>query len=301
VGQVRQIRTVTRHATRTTARGTTQITTTTRSVTTRHHKTRDLESARANQPGSPALAFAYWGAALAVTVLAHGWIVTHLIPDSDGRGWDHGLIGGAKFWMPNYNPVGLFAQYSIGVITAGLIAYRQRLLKLGRTTLPARHGRFDLTLILAGIAAVWLLWNLRHADEFGFSLGRQPYAFPFFAILVALMLYAAPFSVRAYKLLDNPFARLTARISFGLYIWHYPILELVRLLHNPDYKYFGIASLPEWFTISAFVLGTAYWIASLSYRHIEAPFLRETGRRKSNPQSRSQLEPPREVSATASP
>ncbi len=278
--RVRQIRTVTRHATRTTARGTTETTTTIRSVTTRNHK---IDTARADQPGSPALAFAYWGAAFLLTVLAHGWIVTHLVPDSDGRGWDHGLIGGAKFWMPNYNPVGLFAQYAIGVITAGLIAYRQRLLKLGRTTLPARHRRFDLTLTLAGIAAVLVLWNLRHADEFGFSLGRQPYAFPFFAILVALILYAAPFSVTAYKLLDNPFTRYTARISFGLYIWHYPILELVRLLHNPDYKYFGIASLPEWFAISAFVLGMAYWIASLSYRHIEAPFLRETGRARPKP------------------
>ncbi len=270
-------RSITRETKRTTTKGDTQIITHSITKTVTREKVK-LETAI---PGSSILAFGYWIGVLILTILAHQWIVTHLIPDSDGRGWDSGLIGGAKFWMPNYNPVGLFAQYCIGVLTAGVIASRQR--RLALLEKPLQNPRLNWLAIGAFVTAIALVWNMRHANEFSFSLGSQPYAFPFFAILVGVVLATTPFTTWAKSIIDNRFTRYTAKISFGLYIWHYPILELVRLLHNSDYKYFGISSMGYWAVLTVVILGLAYGMASLSYTHIESPFLKEVGRRKAQP------------------
>ncbi len=181
--------------------------------------------------------------------------------------------------MPNYNPVGLFAQYCIGVLTAGVIAYWQK--RISNLERPIQILGIGLP-VSAFAAAIALVWNMRHANEFSFSLGSQPYAFPFFVILIGTVLAATPFSSWAKKVIDNRFTRYTAKISFGLYIWHYPTLELVRLLHNEDYKYFGISSFGEWAVLTLVVLMLAYGMASLSYTHLESPFLKEIRGRKSS-------------------
>jgi ABC-type glycerol-3-phosphate transport system permease component/peptidoglycan/LPS O-acetylase OafA/YrhL len=252
------------------ARGTTKtITRTTTRSTTKLNTAKGTTS----NPGSARVAFIYWIGVLALAILAHGWIVTNMIPDREGRGWEYGLIGGAKFWMPNYNVVGLFAQYCIGVLTAGFIAYRRREI---RDLEPNRQRSliFDRVAISAGILALGLMFVLRNSDDYFLSLGAQPYAFPAFAILVALVLACTPFSRSFRNILDNTFFKYTAKISFGLYIWHYPILEVMRLLHNYNFKYFGISDVWHWAALCSFALIAAYSMASWSYTHIESPFLR---------------------------
>ncbi|GHF48937.1 ABC-type glycerol-3-phosphate transport system permease component/peptidoglycan/LPS O-acetylase OafA/YrhL [Deinococcus metalli] len=218
----------------------------------------------------PALAFAWWLGVLAVTLLAHQWILTHMIPDADGRGWQYGITGGSKYWMPNYNPVGLYGHYLLGVLAAGVIAWRTR-------TARVAAGWNDVlaALLVAGI--VGLLYATRHAPEFSFSVGRQPYFYPTFPLLVAALLATLPFTRALGAWLDRPL-RTTARLSFGLYIWHYLILELIRLLHNPAFAYFGMDSVGAWALTSTAGLALAYWAAGLSYRHIEEPFLRRMHR-----------------------
>jgi ABC-type glycerol-3-phosphate transport system permease component/peptidoglycan/LPS O-acetylase OafA/YrhL len=279
-------RVVTRDTTRTVLRGKTQIVTRSISKTVIRSKTKNV--LEQSVPGSARLAFAYWVGVLILAILAHQWILTHLVPDSVDRSWNNGLIGGAKFWMPNYNPVGLFAQYCIGVLTAGVIAYWQKRLK--NLERPIQILALNWVAVGAFAAAIALVWNMRHANEFSFSLGSQPYAFPFFAVLIGTVLAATPFSSWAKTIIDNRFTRYTAKISFGLYIWHYPTLELVRLLHNSDYHYFGISSFGYWAVLTVAVLILAYWVASLSYTHIESPFLKEIRRAKPSKLQTSSLE-----------
>ena len=204
------IRTVTRETKRTTTKGDTQIVT--HSITKTTTRSKAISKLESILPGSSILAFGYWIGVLVLTVLAHQWILTHLVPDSVDRGWNNGLIGGAKFWMPNYNPVGLFAQYCIGVLTAGVIAYWQRRLKLLER--PLQNPRLNWLAIGAFVTAIALVWNMRHAGEFSFSLGSQPYAFPFFAILIGTVLAVTPFTTWAKNIIDNRFTRYTAKISF---------------------------------------------------------------------------------------
>ncbi len=226
--------------------------------------------------GSSKTAFAFWVGILALTLVAHQLILTDLVPDSVNRGWDHGLVGGAKYWMPHYNAIGMFAHYVLGVLAAGFIAQRQvsqRQISRRRVSSSSSSWTFDLVALVAFVGLIALLWNVRHAGDFVFSLGEQPYFYPVLPGLVAVMLATLPFSKLLGRLVDNAFFRYTAKISFGLYIWHYLILELIRLLVNNDFRYFGISSLTYHLGVSAVALVLAYIAAGWSYRHIEAPFL----------------------------
>ncbi len=209
----------------------------------------------------------FWLGVLILTLIAHQLILTDLVPDSLNRGWDHGLIGGAKYWMPNYNAVGMFAHYILGVIAAGIIV-KLRQQQTGSSWL------FDGIALAAFAVMLVFLWTQRYAPDFAFSLGNQPYFYPIFPLLVAIQLCCLPFSRILGRLFDNTFFRYTAKISFGLYIWHYLILELIRLTFNHNYQYFGISSLSEQLLISAVALALAFGAASLSYKYIEAPFLK---------------------------
>jgi len=40
----------------------------------------------------------------------------------DGKGWDKGLVGGAKEWLPYWNVVSFFSQFLIGALAALIIA-----------------------------------------------------------------------------------------------------------------------------------------------------------------------------------
>jgi ABC-type glycerol-3-phosphate transport system permease component/peptidoglycan/LPS O-acetylase OafA/YrhL len=213
-----------------------------------------------------ALGLLFWAGVFLLVLDAHSLILTHLRPGDENRGWQYGLVGGAKYWMPNYNPIGMFGHYLLGVLAAGWIAFWQQ--RKGR----AGFG-FDVLALLGLLGMMALLWQVKRAPEFTLSWGQQPYWFPYFPALVALMLATLPFSRWLGRLFDNAFFRYTAKVSFGLYIWHFLILELVRIFWREDYVYFGISSLNQHLWVSLVALLLAYGAASLSYRYIEAPFL----------------------------
>jgi ABC-type glycerol-3-phosphate transport system permease component/peptidoglycan/LPS O-acetylase OafA/YrhL len=208
----------------------------------------------------------FWLSMLALVLVANQLIVEGLVPDNVQRSWEYGLIGGAKTWMPNYNAVGMFAHYLIGVLAAGFIVDRQR-----RSREPSLA--FDALALLAFVGMLAILWFGRGTPEYAASFQAQPYRYPWFPLSIAIMLVSLPFSRHLGRLFDNAFLRFTARVSFGLYIWHFPILELIQMLHNENFRYAGIQNPLEFLWLSTLALGLAYSAASLSYRHIEAPFL----------------------------
>ena len=169
--------------------------------------------------------------------------------------------------MPTQLRRWLFAHYILGVITAGVIV------KL-RSLQTRSSWLFDGIALAAFAIMTVFLWTQRYAPDFALSLGNQPYFYPVFPLLIAIQLTCLPFSRILGRAFDNPFFRYTAKISFGLYIWHYLILELIRLTFNPSYRYFGISSLSEHLLISAVALLLAFGAASFSYKYIEAPFLK---------------------------
>ncbi|MDP4090883.1 MAG: acyltransferase, partial [Bacillota bacterium] len=216
-------------------------------------------------------AMAYWAGALILVYYANQLVHQLFTPDNIRRGWQYGNIGGAKYWMPNYNPLGFFGHFSMGIlaagITAGLFKIQEKLKAL------KKFGVFDLIASMSLAGAFYILWEFRRALEFSHSLQNQPYFFPSFAALVAVALAAAPHSVLVGRILDNPFFRFTSRVSFGLYVWHYFIIFLVSDLWAKDYVYMGTSSLGRWGWISLAIVAVSYIIATLSYYLVEKPIL----------------------------
>ncbi len=152
-----------------------------------------------------------WVAVIGVVLVGQWMFTRYYRVDMHQRGWDYGLIGGAKYWMPRYNPLGFFAMFAIGSLAAGL---QVRWAKV-------RSWSFDAVSVVAIGLAVWVF--IRHMparDPSGFGWLGIPYAFPWFVLTVALFLAAAPSSRIVGAWLDNPADAL-----------HRP--HLLRHLHLP--------------------------------------------------------------------
>lgn len=215
----------------------------------------------------------YWLAVLIFIFLLNALILTYLQPDDINRGWKYGGVGGAKYWMPNYNPVGFFAHYIMGIFAAGFIVWfgnneniKQRMSSL---------YLFDILSALGLISFAAVLWTQKTTPDFGFSFQHQPYYYPFVALSAALVVATAPYSRWVGPILDNPLARYTAKISFGLYVWHYFVLSLF----HPQIPY-GITDIRQWLTVSVAVIAVSYLIATLSWYYIEKPILTAVHKRK---------------------
>lgn len=222
-------------------------------------------------------AMLYWVCVLLVIVVVNQLIHRFLTPGEELRGWQYGLIGGAKFWMPNYNPIGLFGHFSIGIIASGLVC---RFQKAERTAKLRASGLFDALSAVSLIAAALFLWLARHKPEFSLSIQQQPFFFPFFTILIGCFLMTVPFSRWIGKGMDNPFFRYTAKVSFGLYIWHNLLMTLAVKYWIEDFHFGGIVDLGRWIWLSLGVLAVSYAIASLSYFLLEKPILDRSHRYK---------------------
>lgn len=173
--------------------------------------------------------------------------------------------------MPRYNPVGFFGHFTIGILAAGITnALLQRRARVERLS---KLGVFDAAAVLALGLAGLLIWRMRHAGEFDFSLQQQPYMFPVYAILFGIVLFSAPFSRYAGRVLDNRFFRYTAKVSFGLYIWHYLFITLIEKYGLQDYHFAGVRDVWRWLGISLTVVAISYAAATLSYYLIEQPFI----------------------------
>jgi len=58
-------------------------------------------------------------------------------------------------------------------------------------------------------------------------------------------------------------------VSYSLYLWHYPLLEFARylgLIGNPRW--------PPWMAVLGVAVPAILFVAWLSYRYVERPFLR---------------------------
>ncbi|WP_160300057.1 acyltransferase family protein [Demequina oxidasica] len=212
----------------------------------------------------------YWLLILGVVIAVNQWLVTHLTTPDEYKGWDKGNIGGAAEWWPDYNPMALFAHFLIGIMVAALIViWRQRYGML-------RTWWWDLV-ALAGLAgAFWLVWVHREPPEPDHTTNfqGQPYLWPWFAVLIGIALIGLAQSRYLHRIVDNRFARFTAMVSFGIYIWHYLILHLVSYLTDGQFVYGGILNPVKHTWLAVAVVLMSYAVASASWFLLEKPILR---------------------------
>jgi len=181
------------------------------------------------------------------------------------KGWQWGLIGGAKIWMPFWNPICFLSQFMIGSAAALLICVERKNHYL-------KAWMWDVICVVAGISAFALIiWRENPGNPDDFT--RQPYVSPFYAILIAIVLAAAASSVVMHRLLDNRFFRYVARISFGLYLWHLFIVTVMQQTIAKDFYSGGNYDVFRWMDDVLVAYTLAWIVASLSYKYFEKPIL----------------------------
>ena len=209
-----------------------------------------------------ALRYALW--LLVGLELVHLAIVANFMTDETGKGWRYGLIGGAKEWLPYWSPASFMTQFMLGGAAALGIAWKQR-------ANPRRSADFD-RLAVWSLLAAWLLYALFGSGVN--SITRQPYITPVFPAMIAFGLFAMQFGDRLHRWLDNRLFNWVAKHSFGLYLWHFLVLELIRVYWVPRFKPSELRSFGLWLLLSVLVVATSALLAWLSWHVLEQPALR---------------------------
>ena len=194
------------------------------------------------------------------------WIIKTFMTDSDLKGWQYGLIGGAKQWLPYWNVMTFFSQFLLGSLAALFIAWR-------RVKSASASKAFDFIGVIAILGAI-LLVSKRLTPGVPDSFTQQPYVSPFYAILMAITLASVANGIYVWKILDNRLFRWIAKISFGIYLWHDFVITYFERKIFTDYAYYGIHSPTRWFGISITAVAISLIIAAISWRFIESPILK---------------------------
>lgn len=217
------------------------------------------------------IALGYWLGIFVIIFIINSLIQTYFQPDDINRGWQYGLVGGAKYWMPNYNPIGFFAHYLMGIFAAGFMAWFGKNYILRRKLEKFYFFDFVSTVGLLGVIAI--LWTQRMTPDFSFSWQNQPFYYPLFAFSVGMVLAVVPYSKIIGHILDNPISCYTAKISFGIYIWHFLVMMVVLAVVSPNHTPMPINDYWLWAKVMGMVVIITYAIASLSWYFIEKPIL----------------------------
>lgn len=205
-----------------------------------------------------------WLGVIASALLVHVLVVQFAPIDEVERGWDYGLVGGAKAWMPRFNPVGFFVIFAVGSLAAGVQVLIQNHRGIGMDVIGG----------LAVLAtAVTMALNIGGLTE-GFGWLGIPYAFPIMPLAVGAALVTLPSSLYLGRVLDNGLARFIARISFGIYVWHFLIMWVIERLARGAFKTSDVHGWSTWLTTASAVLCITIVVATLSFYLIEQPMVR---------------------------
>jgi len=149
-----------------------------------------------------------------------------------------------------------------GILLGAAFAMVWRPLAIVRGPLRSKGRLFD-GLALVSIAGFgWLCWNTYLASP----TGADPFLFRgglFLAGLATLAIIAAVThrGAHANRLLGNPLFRWIGTRSYGLYLYHWPIYQMIR----------GVAGNKLTFREFAFALLLTTIVTELSYRLVETP------------------------------
>ncbi len=192
---------------------------------------------------------------------------------------------------------GLLDWFAIGMALAVLRAE----LEIGRAARGAigRLGQRPACCLLLGFTFFLIALPFQHADVFlpwygvvthlAIGLGS--------GALVLAVVAAQPTSANAVtlRLLRHPVAAWVGTISYGIYLWHFPVLELIgpHMSSHPGSASIGVV-VSTWTLVIAGGIGAG----AASWYLIERPFQRVFGRHQSSAKAGSAAGHPAEIDGT---
>ena len=195
-------------------------------------------------------------------------IIKFFMTDDYMKGWNYGLAGGAKQWLPYWNLASFFSQFLLGASAALYIAHK-------KSKLTVASRKYDL-LTVTGILLAFVLVQMRLTPGVQDPLTQQPYLSPIYAALVAFALATVPFSTFLANFLEMRFFKRVATLSFGLYLWHYMIMQIWQNKMDETYYYYGTSNLGRWADSTLMIILLTWLFAEISWKFFEAPILRKS-------------------------
>ena len=149
-----------------------------------------------------------------------------------------------------------------GILLGAAFAMVWRPLAIVRGPLRSKGRLFDGLALVSIVGFGWLCWNTYLASP----TGADPFLFRgglFLAGLATLAIIAAVThrGAHANRLLGNPLFRWIGTRSYGLYLYHWPIYQMIR----------GVAGNKLTFGEFVFALLLTTIVTELSYRLVETP------------------------------
>ncbi len=214
-----------------------------------------------------------WVVVMLVVLGIHVLVVNDWPMDMTDAGWEYGLIGGAKEWMPRFSPVSLYAIFTIGIFAAGI-----------RAAVSERpHGLADVAVVAGFAVAIASMATTMDGTTEGYGLLGIPYGYPWFPLGVAIILAAMPKSRWLGHAAANPLVQFIARISFGLYLWHFLVLELMGEFWIPGASKGGMTDYGQWLLVVVTAIAASTLIATASFYLLEQPIIRWARRLERRP------------------
>ena len=187
--------------------------------------------------------------------------------------WPFSLyISGPGSFVLTYSTLAHATYFLIGIATALLFVLGAR--GSGAQSSGAAGSRADW--VFWSCAGVVLLVLSTPLDDM-LQAPHGHYNWPFVPLLLAAMIYVTPRSRLARNLLETAPLRWLGLISYGFYIFHYPVQKLfARLLGQA-----GLSMTQFWWLFAALSLAGSMAVAALSFRLLERPVMRlVSGRRQ---------------------
>jgi peptidoglycan/LPS O-acetylase OafA/YrhL len=206
-----------------------------------------------------------WVAVIAAAVSA-SLLFARYLPGNLSLGLGTEPSDSARSWVPRFNPFAFFAIFAIGALGAGVQV------SLGRR----RSALFDLAVLVGSALALGSIFVtlLAHGAVNGYGLAGIPYGFPWFPLGIAIVLAAAPSSALIGRLMNARPTAFIARVSFGIYVWHFLIIELTAALIVPQMGLQSMHSVRLWLVTSLGVAVASVLIATVSFYFLEQPVIR---------------------------
>ena len=207
----------------------------------------------------------YWFFVLILIVIFSKIWIHYGKPSDFGKGWQYGLIGGAKDWMPKYNPFSLFQHFVIGIFTALIVVFLKK----------SKYSRSYLAFDILGFLSIvsFIMFLLVDWTKINLFFIKELYYFPLFPLFIMSSLIFLNQSKYLGRFLDKGIFKITAELSFGIYIWHAIVIDLVHMFWKKEFSYGQMSNLTEWSYVSFIVILASYLIAYISWKKFEKPIL----------------------------
>ena len=167
-----------------------------------------------------------------------------------------------------YSVLAHLPHFLFGVVTAWLFVRRNLTTWTpSQDSAPAREVALWIAIVL-----VLVVLGTSADDILQTPYGR--YNFPYVPLLFCLVILLTPLTTTGVVLFDNPPMRGVGAVSYGVYIYHLPVLHIVARLMQ---KY-ALNPRDDWFLFGATSLAATLTLATASYWIIERPILLQSKR-----------------------